>query len=367
MHVFHSHAPEMNMDHGDARVTTSPLVPQDCDLRDFPFMPLDVLRLRDSELALKATGEAFRCAVLLWCAAWHQVPAGSLPDDDETLAAFAGYGRAPRDWKKHRSGALRGWIKCNDGRLYHPVVAEKANEAWRAKLEQRWKTECARIKKHCQRHQIAFDPPDFDNWMSQGCPQGQPLHVPRDTPDMSQGHPPIVPGETHSKGQGQGQGQGEVNPEQAASTTGPESRDQVPVAAPPDAVTGRALQLVMLLRPRGASLQAGDPRVRSWAERGVTDAQALQALEIAQQRRQDASDPSPINAGYLDAILLDAVVTPVGRSPPSSSRTMTREEGRRIAAATRLSDFRDACSADQREQTDDDNRTIDGSAARLLG
>ena len=31
-----------------------PLVPADVDLRDFPFMPLDVLRLRDSELTMTA-------------------------------------------------------------------------------------------------------------------------------------------------------------------------------------------------------------------------------------------------------------------------------------------------------------------------
>ena len=65
-----------------------PLTPQDCDLRDFSFMPLDVVRLRDSTLAIKATGEEFRAAVLLWCASWHQMPAGSLPDDDAELATF---------------------------------------------------------------------------------------------------------------------------------------------------------------------------------------------------------------------------------------------------------------------------------------
>lgn len=155
--------------------------------------------------------------------------------------------------------------------------------------------------------------------------------------------------------------------EQAASTDQREGRDTSQPAAPPDAVTERALQLVLLLRPRGAALQAGDPRIRRWATDGITDAQALQALEVAQQRRQDAADPSPINAGYLDAILPDVIAAPTGRSPPSGSRPMTREDGRRIAAATRLSDFREACAAEQRGQTDDDSRTIDGSATRLLG
>ena len=65
-----------------------PLVPAEVDLRDFGFMPLDVLRLRDSDLAALANGEEFKAAVLLWCAAWHQVPAASLPNDDRLLARF---------------------------------------------------------------------------------------------------------------------------------------------------------------------------------------------------------------------------------------------------------------------------------------
>ena len=109
-----------------------PMVPPDCDLRGLPFMPLEVLRLRDSELAALATGDEFRAAVLLWCASWHQMPASSLPDDDTLLANYAGFGRnaqAVKEFQKVRAGALRGWVKCSDGRLYHPLIAEKALEA----------------------------------------------------------------------------------------------------------------------------------------------------------------------------------------------------------------------------------------------
>ena len=70
-----------------------PLVSAEVDLRDFAFMPLDVQRLRDSDLASDETPEACWAAVLLWCASWHQVPAASLPDDDKALAQYAGYGR----------------------------------------------------------------------------------------------------------------------------------------------------------------------------------------------------------------------------------------------------------------------------------
>ncbi|MBD1589644.1 DUF1376 domain-containing protein [Pseudomonas typographi] len=115
----------------------APLTPIDCDLRGLQYMPLDVGRVRDSNLAIEASGDEFRAAVLLWCASWNQVPAASLPNNDTALAAYAGFGRDAKSWKKVRDGALRGFIECSDGRLYHPVVAEKAIEAWAERTEYR--------------------------------------------------------------------------------------------------------------------------------------------------------------------------------------------------------------------------------------
>jgi hypothetical protein len=167
-----------------------PLTPIDCDLRDFPFLPLDVVRLRDSDISALSSGDEFRCAVLLWCASWHQVPAASLPDDDVVLANLAGFGRVIREWKKVKEGSLRGWIKCDDGRLYHPVVAEKALSAWQSKLERMWRTECARIKKYNQRHEENQLPsPEFEQFLIERNMQ----IVPEDIKDISQGQKDIVP------------------------------------------------------------------------------------------------------------------------------------------------------------------------------
>lgn len=172
-------------------------------------MPLDVVRLRDSDLAALEEPGACWAAVLLWCASWHQLPAASLPDDDRILAQLAGFGRVVKEWMKVKPGSLRGWVLCSDGRLYHPVVAEKAREAWQGKIEQRWRTECARIKKYNQRtgQQVPF--PTLDEFMS----QGKTKLVPGDIAEMSLGTgakcPQDVPGETASKGQGEGQGQGQ--------------------------------------------------------------------------------------------------------------------------------------------------------------
>lgn len=109
-------------------------VPSDCDLRGLPWMPIDTVRLLDSDLFALATGEEFKAAVALWCKAWQQVPASSLPDNEVILAKLSGAGAR---WKKVRDQALRGFVKCTDGRLYHPVIAEKALEAWGHRLKQR--------------------------------------------------------------------------------------------------------------------------------------------------------------------------------------------------------------------------------------
>jgi len=111
-----------------------PLVPADVDLRGLPWMPVDTVRLLDSDINAISSGDEFRAAVRLWCKAWHQVPAGSLPDDDRILATLSGYGVR---WKRMREVALRGFVRCSDGRLYHPVIAEKALEAWAHRKAQR--------------------------------------------------------------------------------------------------------------------------------------------------------------------------------------------------------------------------------------
>lgn len=139
-----------------------PPVPPDADLRDFDYMPLEVRRLRDSDLS-GADAEGFRLAVLLWCAAWHQVPAGSLPNDARMVAHLAGFGRDVRAlMSSWRRGGASGWQLYTDGRLYHGVVAEKvrgalgrSQSAKRSALT-RWNSSKAEMRTHqaetCERN-----------------------------------------------------------------------------------------------------------------------------------------------------------------------------------------------------------------------
>lgn len=86
-------------------------------------------------------------------------------------------------------------------------------------------------------------------------------------------------------------------PAAAPSATGQDDK------LPPDPLQARAIELVVLLRQRGAGLQASDPTVRAWASDGITDAQVLTALETAQERRHSTASAQPIGARYLDAII----------------------------------------------------------------
>ncbi len=121
-----------------------PLTPPECDLRGMPYLPVDIVRLLDSDFYALATGDEFKAGFTLWARAFLQKPAGSLPDDERILEHLAG----TKKWRTVRKVALHGWIKCADGRLYHPVVAEKAREAWAGRVARREQTAAARAARH---------------------------------------------------------------------------------------------------------------------------------------------------------------------------------------------------------------------------
>lgn len=61
------------------------------------------------------------------------------------------------------------------------------------------------------------------------------------------------------------------------------------------------------LRRRGVSVTSQDPRLRAWIEKGVTIPMAVEAFEIARQRKPA---PAPIPTGYLDVIIENEVLNP---------------------------------------------------------
>lgn len=140
-------------------MTHEPLTLAECDLTDFPSMFIDVRRLLTSETWIEAAehprlGHVLMC---LWMESWHQRPAASLPDNDAVLARLAMCDL--KTWKKLRKEALAGWVMCSDGRWYHPVVAEKAMEAWERKQAFRNRTAKAREARHAKRQTETVETP----------------------------------------------------------------------------------------------------------------------------------------------------------------------------------------------------------------
>lgn len=192
-----------------------PPISADVDLRDFQYMELDVRVLRDSRFAAQVSGDAFRAGVLLWCAAWHQVPAGSLPNDDIELASLAGYGRFFKEWRKVRDEALTQFTLCSDGRLYHGTVCEKAGQAWESKLRHHYDRARDRLRKANKARDNAGQPQQpeitFEDWNAQRIAAGLPMEraeasagIPKKAPAEIPGIPP----ENALRRNGEGEGEG---------------------------------------------------------------------------------------------------------------------------------------------------------------
>lgn len=210
-----------------------PLVPAEVDLRDFGHMPLDVQRVRDSDLASEETPEACWAALLLWCAAWHQVPAGSIPDSDNWQAKHTGYktrGKIDKEWPDVRDGALRNFVRCADGRMYHPVVAEKALEAWSRKLRHHYDRARDRLRKANKARPADGQLPEFsfEQWNEARIAAGVPMEkadasagIPTTVPPAQPGIPPenTLKGEGQGEGEGEGQGEGDLKRKRKSSST----------------------------------------------------------------------------------------------------------------------------------------------------
>lgn len=313
-----------------------PLVPAEVNLQDFAFMPLDVRRLRDSALIAERQPEEILAALLLWCAAWHQVPSSSLPDDDKQLSQLAGYGRAVTEFRRIRDGAMHRWIKCTDGRWYHPVVAEKAAEGWNAKLKEQHRRACDNVRKMNKDRQersepllprppapvqlVAVDSGGITVWRY-GNSSGKDDSAARKQEELppedqagSAGNGDDVRRNSARKGQGRegtGKGQGSTGgnskPQQQVPPAG--SKTEPP---PPE----RHVAIAVLLRKwetdrgKASKIMSSNPYVLEWARLGVTDQRLREAYDIAVSDRTQNGENAPINAGFLDIFVKRVCAAP---------------------------------------------------------
>ena len=225
-----------------------PLTPTDCDLSTFAFMPLDVQRLLTSETWVLGSGDERAAAMTLWLASWHQVPAASVPDNDRMLAHLSQCAR----WDKVKAHVLRGWVKCSDGRLYHPVVAEKALESWVEKLL----NAISGATGNARRWGVEVDISGLQGQLVEAvaalksiAPQSRTLKkkgvitlATGSPPESGSDRPPITPqidpesgSDRNRQGQGQGQGQGYLKDQEQAPQQrrpSPEAGDDQPTEKP---------------------------------------------------------------------------------------------------------------------------------------
>jgi Protein of unknown function (DUF1376) len=230
-----------------------PLTPDGCDLTNFLRMPLVVGRLLSSETWIEAGADPRLGHVLvcLWCEAWRQVPAASLPDSDATLQRMSMCPSA-KEWKRVRERVLAGWVRCSDGRLYHPVVAEMALECWLEKLAQRRSSAAGNAK----RHGLVFDPRAIDasvqeargmltalNEHSQALAKRRALGSVSPVPNGSRREPGGSPGGTPTGSQGNGR---DISPKPPSSACG-----QVFGSEPAAGMPGHVREQLAALLPGG--------------------------------------------------------------------------------------------------------------------
>jgi hypothetical protein len=313
----------------------APLVPASVDLRDFAFMPLDVLRLRDSDISVEATGEEFRAAVLLWCAAWHQVPAGSLPDNDARLGQFAGYGRVTSAWLEVKAGALRGFVKCSDGRLYHPVIAEKALESWEKKQAHAERKEADRQRKAKR---------DEERSVNSSGETGNAAKNSGGTTTEFRWNDNGIPAENALKGQGQGQGiitaAADAGARPVELCSPPDAPPPPPPIRPakPSTADPEALDVVRALDDAIGAAFGEDRRrpypdaidrviARRWIDAGADLPLIADVLNAVCRRASQAQRAPPKSLKYFDQAVADALAA--RNAPPKKPSPQGGDHARR--------------------------------------
>ncbi len=100
----------------------TPPVPPNAEMKTTDIYPNDAPWIRRLKFYLMGPNTPIRKAGHnLFMYAWHNVPAGSLPDNQEILARISGLFEK---WSSFRFALLDGWNACSDGNLYHPALSK---------------------------------------------------------------------------------------------------------------------------------------------------------------------------------------------------------------------------------------------------
>ncbi|TDV39550.1 uncharacterized protein DUF1376 [Paraburkholderia caballeronis] len=283
---------------------------------------LDYERIRQSDTWALAASEIRPWLLMLWMTAWEQTPCGSLPDDDELIAARIGMSLDQFQATKKR--LMRGWWLAEDGRLYHGTMVERV-------LEMIDRRDGERIRKANQRARKGAERASADAGTQPDCPEDS-AHV----PDMSHGTDAGQQRDSHGTDDtGTGTGTGS-KPKPGGSSDGvgtPRVRDEnAPLAAAEISASLREWE-----RGRGKAVRNLTPsqqQVIDLAEAGPTAAELRRAYELAVEDRDNAEDPAPVNAGFIRSKLERVRRLPLARASPGSQRSYHDDRADVIAQLT---------------------------------
>jgi hypothetical protein len=317
----------------------APFVPLDVDLRDFRYMKLYGDDMLESDTWWESSHEEKVVALTSWWRSWHQVPAGSLPNDEVRLARMLGYGTVDQ-FRPIRERGLRGWTECSDGRLYHKVVCRIVLEAWNKKRLHAWGKEKERIRKRNKgrpAHDQIPEPPEPESVHlrlpiklgegSAGIPaerSGFPAEK-SGVPMEESGFPadfrrtsPESPAENALKGEGEGEGEGEGKRKSAAALT---------PSAIVEAFDETRARLFGEARRRTRPYRSDLATAKRWIDAGADAALCQEVFARLCGARQAAGAEPPGSLNFFDGAVMEALQRRAAQ--PAQPADLERERWRR--------------------------------------
>lgn len=110
----------------------APLVPAGCCVRELP-LPLTAHDIMHGRAFLMANDREFRALVNLMAYAWTRKPAASIGEFAGRESRLWRIADTTRHWWTRHGEQLLAehFVLCSDGRLYHPLLAQRALALWR--------------------------------------------------------------------------------------------------------------------------------------------------------------------------------------------------------------------------------------------
>ncbi|KVO05582.1 hypothetical protein WJ69_23060 [Burkholderia ubonensis] len=295
--------------------------PSDIRAKGWRF-ELDYERIRQSDTWALAAPEIRPWLLMLWMTAWEQTPCGSLPDDDELIAARIGM--PTEQFQAIKKRLMRGWWLAADGRLYHSTMVERV-------LEMTERRDGERIRKANQRAKKGAEKSAGAAGAVPACPEDS-----RNVPDVSHG---TTSGQSRDSIGTDDTGTGTSTGKPTGSNGG--VGDLIrggPVdnsASPPLASDEIVALLTQWEVERGKTprFAVTDAPVATWC---VTVEQLREAHRRAVARRTADRDGTPLNAAFVSRFVDEVLAPP--RVAVKSLRSMTdvelEAEGRRLGVST---------------------------------